>query len=154
MSKDTHLRQTGIEVQAAIDKIIALSLATTTTPGLMSPEDKAKLDSVGIHFNSTDYWNHEVGYVPAAGEIVIYSDYKTIQKDGATINVPGLKIGSGNGYVQDLAFVGEADAESLLAHISDAAAHTTAAEKQFWNNKLNVQDEAEVYEETLVLNRN
>lgn len=153
MSKDTHLRQTGVEVQAAIDKIIALSLATTTTPGLMSVEDKQKLDSIGIHYNTTEYWNNE-RTIPEAGEIIIYSDYKTIVKDGVTVNVPGIKIGSGNAYVQDLAFADEAGSQALLAHISDAAAHTTSAEKQFWNNKLNVKDDAEVIEDTLVLNRN
>lgn len=154
MSKDTHLIQTGAEVQAAINKIIALSVATATTPGIMSAEDKRKLDSIGIHFNSTEYWNNEIGYVPGAGEIIIYSDYKTIQKGGVNINVPGLKVGSGNGYVQDLAFVGEAEAESLLAHISDTAMHTTAAEKLFWNRKLNVNDAQEVSGETLIFNRN
>ena len=148
------LRQTGEEVQAAIDKIIALTLATPSVAGLMSPEDKQKLDSVGIHYNTTEYWDNERGYTPEPGEIIIYSDYKKIERDGVVINVPGLKIGSGNGYVQDLAFVGEADAESLLAHISDTAAHVTSAEKQFWNNKLNVQDSAEVLDGTLILNRN
>ena len=148
------LRQTGEEVQAAIDKIIALTLATTTTAGLMSAEDKQKLDSVGIHYNTTDYWNNAIGYVPENGELIIYSDYKTIQKDGRTIDVPGIKIGSGNGYVQDLAFVGEADSEALLTHISDSAAHTTAAEKLFWSRKLNVEDSQEVSGETLIFNRN
>lgn len=153
MSKDTHLRQPGVEVQAAIDKIIALSLATTTTPGLMSVEDKKKLDSIGIYYNTTDYWNNERS-IPAEGAIIIYSDYKTIEKDGVMVNVPGFKIGSGNAFVQDLAFVDEAQAQDLLAHISDSVAHTTEEEKKFWNNKLNVQDEAEVFEDTLVLNRN
>lgn len=154
MAKDTHLIQTGEEVQAAINKIIALSVATATTPGIMTAEDKRKLDSIGIHFNSTEYWDNDVDYIPGAGEIVIYSDYKTIEKNGVSINVPGIKVGSGNGYVQDLAFVGEADAESLLAHISDTAAHTTAAEKLFWSRKLNVEDSHEVSGETLIFNRN
>lgn len=148
-----QLRQTGAEVQAAIDKIIALTLASSSAPGLMSPEDKEKLDAIGIHFNTTEYWNNE-RTIPQAGEIIIYSDYKSIEKDGVQIPVPGIKIGSGNAYVQDLAFIGEADSEALLSHIADAAAHTTPLEKQFWNNKLNVDDAAEVVNETLVLNRN
>ncbi len=147
------LRQTGAEVQAAIDKIIALTLATYETPGLMSPEEKAKLADIGIQYHTTEYWNNERS-IPAEGEIIIYSDYKTIERDGVSVNVPGIKIGSGNAFVQDLAFVDEAQAQDLLAHVSDTVAHTTEKEKQFWNNKLNVQDEAEVFEGTLVLNRN
>lgn len=154
MARDTHLIQTGEEVQAAINKIIDLTIATQTVPGLMSVEDKVKLDSIGIHFNTTEYWNNQIGYIPGPGELIIYSDYKTVQKDGVSVLVPGLKIGSGNGYVQDLAFEGEAEAEGLLNHISDTAAHTTSAEKLFWNRKLNVEDSQEVSGETLIFNRN
>ena len=154
MGKDTHLIQTGAEVQDAINKIIDLTIATASTPGLMSTDDKVKLDSIGIHFNTTEYWNNQIGYVPESGEIIIYSDYKTIQRDGVSVLVPGLKIGSGNGYVQDLAFVGESEAEGLLNHISDTAMHTTTAEKLFWSRKLNVEDSQEVSGETLIFNRN
>lgn len=41
-----HLEQTGPEVQGALDKIINLSPATEEAPGLMSAEDKAKLDGI------------------------------------------------------------------------------------------------------------
>lgn len=142
------LRQTGAEVQAAIDKIIALGPASASVAGLMTPEDKQKLDSVGIHYDTTAHWNAMVGYIPGAGEIIIYSDYKTVEG----VDIPGIKIGSGNGYVQDLAFIDEADTEALLAHISNTNIHTSAQEKQFWNAKLNVDEEVE--EETLVFNRN
>ena len=147
------LRQTGAEVQAAIDKIIALTLATYDTPGLMSPEEKAKLDDIGIQYHTTEYWNNERS-IPDEGEIIIYSDYKTIERDGVSINVPGIKIGSGNAYVQDLAFIGEAEAKDLLSHVSDAAAHTTEAEKHFWNRKLNIDDNSEVRDGVLIFNRN
>ncbi len=121
-----RLTQTGAEVQALLNKI------------------------VGIYRQTTAYWNAQTGYVPEAGDIIIYSDYKTV--DG--VDVPGIKVGSGNGYVQDLAFLGEADSQALLAHIADSGMHTSAAEKLSWNNKLNVNDEAEVVEEALVFNRN
>ena len=92
--------------------------------------------------------------MPKAGEIIVYTDYKTVTDNGQTVNVPGIKIGSGNGYVQDLAFMGEADAAQLLAHISDTTVHVTAADKTAWNGKLNVDDSNEVVAETLIFNRN
>ena len=42
----------------------------------------------------------------------------------------------------------------LLNHVSDTVAHTTLAEKKFWNNKLNINDNKEVEDETLIFNRN
>jgi len=150
MPRGYQLTQFGSEVQAALDKIIALGPASATVDGIMTKEDKAKLDAIGIHYNTTEYWNAQVGYVPEPGELVIYADHKVV--DG--IAYPGIKVGSGNGFVQDLAFVGQEEADILLAHISNAAAHTTAAEKMFWNRKLNVDDAQEVFGETLVFNRN
>lgn len=122
------------EVQAILDRVVAggaIAQAKTTAE-----------------------WNAAIGFVPAAGELIVYSDYQPVVEDGETRYIPGLKIGSGNAYVQDLAFVGERDAEILMAHIHDAILHTSVAEKAFWDNKLNVTDAQEVVEETLIFNRN
>lgn len=86
--------------------------------------------------------------------MLIYSDYTTIDKDGEIVNVPGIKIGTGNAYVQDLAFVDEYLAKQIADHINNNVLHTNATEKSFWNNKLNVDDNAEVVEEALIFNRN
>lgn len=122
------------EVQAILDRVVAGGAVA-----------KSK---------TTAEWNATSGFIPEAGELIIYSDYQTVEEDGETRYIPGIKIGSGNAYVQDLAFMGERDSEILIAHIHDAIMHTTAAEKAFWNNKLNVNDSSEVVEETLILNRN
>ena len=148
------LIQNGQQVQEAISKIIALGPATRTVAGIMSAEDKAKLDSVGIHYNTTAYWNSKIGYIPAAGELIIYSDFQTAVVDGRVIEIPGIKIGSSNGYVQDLAFLGTDESGALMEHISDTAVHTNPTEKLFWCNKLNVNDAQEVVGESLVFNRN
>lgn len=149
------MNKTGRVVEEAINKILALAPATALQEGTMSPEDKAKLDSMGIHYNTTHYWNCLVGYIPKAGEIIIYSDYKTVDVEGQTKYVPGIKIGTGNAYVQDLAFIlGNEDAEVFFEHIEDAVRHITDEERAYWNNKLNVDDNSEVVEETLVFNRN
>lgn len=99
-------------------------------------------------------WNAAVGYIPAAGEIIIYTDYKSTVIDGVTTFVPGIKIGSGNAYVQDLVFVGEADARSLYDHVTNSDIHTNQFEKYSWDRKLNIDDAQEVVNETLIFNRN
>ena len=115
--------------------------------------DKAKLDSLNIKYGSTEYWNNAKGYVPQKGEIVIYSDYRTEEIEGEIVNIPGIKIGSGNGYVQDLAFIDEDTRQALVDHINDGVRHITAEERLRWNNKLNVTDTEEVVNDTLIFNR-
>lgn len=110
--------------------------------------------SADIFTDTTAGWNAALGYIPPAGAIIVYTDYSTKEVDGQTVNIPGIKIGSGNGYVQDLAFVDEDVRSRLMAHISDNVSHITAAERTAWNNKLNVNDNSEVVNEALVLNRN
>lgn len=112
------------------------------------------LSASGVRYGTTEYWDNQIGYIPPAGTIVIYSDYKTITSGGQTKYVPGIKIGSGNGYVQDLAFADEAATSQLFAHVNDLSIHVTAQEKEFWSKKLNVTDEQEVVGEVLVFNRN
>ena len=148
------INKTGSAVEEAINKIIALGPATDITAGTMSAEDKRKLDSMGIRYNTTHYWNCLIGYIPKAGEIIIYSDYQKIGTGDNVQYIPGIKIGSGNGYVQDLAFINRNDTELIIQHISDNTRHITAAERAYWNNKLNVDDSSEVVDGNLILNRN
>lgn len=148
------LTYTHDEVQALLDKIHDLGPATTTKEGLMTVADKIKLDGLGVYSGTTAYWNSQLGYIPAAGEIIVYTDYQTVEEDGQTKYVPGIKVGSGNGYVQDLAFLNEGDSEALLNHITNTDIHITPQERARWNNKLNVTDASEVVEETLIFNRN
>lgn len=101
------------------------------------------------------------------GEIIIYDDYETktytVEEYGElvtkTVNIPNIKIGTGNAYVQDLAFVDQKTREILMEHINNQEIHTTLQEKLFWNNKINVDDSedilvGELSDETLILNRN
>ena len=76
-----------------------------------------------------------------------------------TVEIPNIKVGTGNAYVQDLAFVDEKTRDILMAHIQDHDMHVTLQEKVFWNNKINIDDAyAQVHHElegeTLVFNRN
>lgn len=117
--------------------------------------------------DTTENWNNAKGFVPMAGEIIIYDDYQTKTwtetEYGETVtktkNIPGIKIGTGNAYVQDLAFVDEDLRDMIMTHINNDNIHTTLEEKLFWNNKINVDDayEAvhdELIDDTLILTRN
>lgn len=106
-----------------------------------------------IKIGTTNYWNNLRGYIPDEGTIIVYTDYGSVEIDGELVNVPAIKIGSGNGYVQDLAFLGQDYMEAFDAHVADMSIHTTAEEKTFWNRKLNVDDAHEVLGESLIFNR-
>lgn len=105
------------------------------------------IKTVEARINTVAYWTRAPLYVPAYGTIIIYSDY-TQNQDGQ--NVPALKIGDGSTYLVDLPFVSDDIRQILSPHVSNLGIHTTASEKQFWNNKLN----CDIINETLIFNRN
>lgn len=117
--------------------------------------------------DTTENWNNARGFIPMPGEVIIYEDYETktytTEEYGETVTktvqIPNIKIGTGNAYVQDLGFVDEKLRDMLMAHIQDHDMHVTLQEKVFWNNKINVDDaeeqvSGELEDETLILNRN
>lgn len=108
--------------------------------------------------DTTANWNAAHGMVPLEGEIIVYNDYKTITKeiDGQlrNVQVPGIKIGDGAAYVQDLPFVDEELRDRIMDHINNPDIHVSLREKLFWNNKLNVNDQAELVDGALIFNRN
>lgn len=117
--------------------------------------------------DTTENWNNARGFIPLPGEVIVYTDYETktyeIEEYGEkvtkTVEIPNIKVGTGNAYVQDLAFVDEKTRDILMAHIQDHDIHVTLQEKVFWNNKINVDDAeeqitGELEDETLILNRN
>ena len=83
---------------------------------------------VSVVCKTTAEWNETVGYIPAVGEIIVYTDYKQVEKEGELVDVPGIKIGNGNAYVQDLMFVGDVaiDIHIIEEHIADTVVHTNA----------------------------
>lgn len=116
--------------------------------------------------DTTAHWDAAVGFIPLAGEVIVYEDYDTrtytVEQNGETITetvlIPNMKIGTGNAYVQDLAFVDESVRNLLLAHINNQEIHVALGDRIFWNNKINVDDtyeqiSGELEDETLVLNR-
>ena len=116
--------------------------------------------------DTTENWNNARGFIPLAGEVIVYTDYETktwtVEEYGEevmkTALIPNIKIGDGNAYVQDLPFVDTNLRDTLMEHINNQDIHVTLQEKLFWNNKINVDDayeqiHEELIEETLILNR-
>lgn len=174
---DFHIEQTGLDVhgEASISpnpptlnaditqeglslsggQYIYPSIDDFITFGKWFKGDKGdKGDNGTARTGTTSFWNSQIGFAPEEGEIIVYTDKSTKTVDGQTVYIPGVKIGTGNAYVQDLAFVADDIADSLLSHINDIVAHVTQADRNKWNNKLNVSDVAEVVGETLTFNRN
>lgn len=122
---------------------------------------------IQIKHDTTENWNNATGFIPLAGEIIVYDDYEvktyTVEEYGEIVekiaNIPNIKIGTGNAYVQDLGFVDEKTRKILMDHINDNDIHVTLQEKLFWNNKVNIDDayaqiHQELEDETLIFNRN
>lgn len=116
--------------------------------------------------DTTENWNKIRGFIPLPGEVIVYEDYETktytVEEYGETVtktvNIPNIKIGTGNAYVQDLAFVDEKTRDMLMEHINNYDIHVTLQEKNFWNNKVNIDDvyeqiHHELEDETLVFTR-
>ena len=124
-----------------------LKVGDGTTPVTDLPFVAGDSSNTGIEYNTTEYWETKRTYIPQAGQIIIYSDKYQIEKDNITYNQPSLKIGDGQAYLVDLPFLDDA----FMNHINNTAIHISAAERNFWNNKINCEDIVEG--ETLKLNR-
>ncbi len=122
---------------------------------------------IKVKHDTTEHWNNARGFIPLQGEIIVYDDYETktytVEEYGEqvtkTVYIPNIKIGNGNAYVQDIAFVNDDLRETLLNHINNMELHTTLQEKLFWNNKVNIDDayeqiHYELEDGTLIFNRN
>ncbi len=98
--------------------------------------------------DTTANWNAARGFVPMLGEIIVYEDRDVV--DG--VNIPGIKIGDGTTYVQDLPFVGSYERDLILLHTTNADIHVTAEDKLRWNHKVTTDDS--LSGENLILTRN
>ena len=84
-------------------------------------------------------------------------DWVKIEYD-KIFTIPGIKIGNGNAYVQDLAFIDTDLRDKIMGHIENQDIHVTLGEKAFWDNKVNIDDShdipyEELEDEILIFNR-
>ena len=112
--------------------------------------------------DTTENWNATRNFIPLKGEVIIYEDYKTLEKENGsetvTVNIPGIKIGNGNIYVQELPFIDDELRDKLMKHIEDQEVHLALGERNFWNSKVDIVDNAdssldEIIDDTLVFTR-
>lgn len=105
--------------------------------------------STNVYLDTTENWNSKITYVPNAGDIIVYTDKDTIVEDETITYVPGIKIGDGNAYLIDIAFVTDALSKKLMEHINNVQIHVSNEDRERWNNKLNLDIDGEA----LVFNR-
>lgn len=122
--------------------------------------EKIQQGSAGILYGTTAYWNSHPDLIPPRGKVVVYSDYAHEEDElGNTINIPNIKIADGLAYLIDQPFVSDDLRQAFNSHIADTNTHIQVGEREFWNNKVNVDDvyeqtHAELQNETLVITRN
>lgn len=145
------------ELEKAVDLLKSFGIVRyDANQNLTDKQKKQVKDNIGITdsgeilINTTDYWDSKLGYIPPAGTIIIYTDKSQI--DGKP--VPGIKVGSGNAYIQDLAFVSEEIENILLNHVDNSNVHVSLEDKSKWNNKVNIDDRiTDVDGETIIFTR-
>lgn len=109
-----------------------LGEATHETAGLMSADDKIKLDEMPesiVISGTAEYWNAHRTYIPDKGVIVIYEDYSV---DNSGNPIPAFKVADGKAYVIDLPF---STINGFEDHIKNNQIHITQAERELWNDK-------------------
>ena len=91
-----------------------------------------------IQMKTTEEWRQDPSLIGQLNTFYIYTDRNTKvdEETGRIINVPGIKVGDGSSYLIDLPFVDDL----FYSHINNLDIHVTLAEKQFWNNKIRIQD--------------
>lgn len=109
-----------------------------------------------IMLGTTAEWQERYNFIAPVGTIMIYTNHGTIEVNNTNISVPAIKIADGSTPCIDLPFVGEDVKQEIMTtvnnHINDNVRHITAAERTFWNNKINCEDTTTSH--NLVLNRN
>lgn len=89
---------------------------------------------------TTADWAANLSYIPADGELCIWTDYAVV--DGQ--NIPAVKFGDGSTYAADLPFLSDDIRAELREHTANQTIHITSAERSTWNSKLNAAISGEV----------
>ena len=133
--------------------------ATNTQVALKQLNDKINIAQSSILFNTKEGWNAQPDLRTQENIIYVYTNAFTYNDGSKDIVIAGIKIGDGNAYLKDKAFVTDKLAydiglinDNFTTHLNDNVRHITSEERSNWNHKANYEDE--VVNETLVLNRN
>lgn len=136
---------------SSADKIAYLRDGVMTDVGAVLDEILGSSASFEIH--TTQEWIEAGGNISQSGVLYIYSDGYELD-DGQYTKIPRIKIGDGLAYISDLPFFDEKLRLDLSSHIDNFDIHVSLAEKRAWWNKLNIDDEQQIIDGALMLNRN
>lgn len=104
----------------------------------------------GMQVKTTAQWRQQIDTIGQLNTFYIYTDRSQKEDDqGNIINYPGIKVGDGSSYLVDLPFVDEI----FYDHTNNMNIHVTSAEKEFWNNKIRIQD-SEIGQQNLIFTIN
>ena len=104
----------------------------------------------GMQVKTTAQWAQQIDTIGQSNTFYIYTDRSQKEDDqGNIINYPGIKVGDGSSYLVDLPFVDEI----FYDHTNNINIHVTSAEKEFWNNKVRIQD-SEIGQQNLIFTTN
>lgn len=109
--------------------------------------DQAIINNVRFQVDTTENWNKKIGFIPKTGEAIVYSDHRSFMRDGELVFVPGLKIGNGSSFLQNLPFTdNQCDTiqSDLEQHKANTNMHTNAYEKSAWNEKVSTSVNGEI----------
>lgn len=106
-----------------------------------------------VYYDTNANWNVQPRLVAEESVIYIYSDAFYVEDEaGNRTPIAGIKIGDGTSYLIDMPFVSEAMSSTIIRHITNDTVHITAAEREFWNNKISSYLDSE-NSELLVLSK-
>ena len=110
------------------------SINSVTLEGALTAED---LGLGRVYYDTKENWDAQRDLVTERGVVYIYSDYTYIEDEaGNRTPVAGIRIGDGTSYLIDMPFISDAAMYLITTHIANSAVHVSAADRQFWNNKV------------------
>lgn len=134
--------------------------AKNTQKALEQLNAKINIAQSSILYNTKAGWDAQPTLRTEANIVYVYTDAFTYNDGEKDIKVAGIKIGDGNAYLIDAAFITDYLAYQIMelnerfqSHLDDDNRHINEGERSKWNNKLNYEL-SEVDDELLILNRN
>lgn len=126
------------------EKFLAAQISAAAVSGRLNVSNRmsgnlsfsGRAADVPIHYGTTEYWNSQPDLVGKKSHIYVYSDYAETEIDGEIVAVPNIKIGDGNAFLIDNPFITASVDDIINMHINDNDVHISAAERDFWNEKV------------------
>jgi hypothetical protein len=107
-----------------------------------------------VYYDTKAAWDRQTTLIAERSVVYIYSDYKILEDEaGNQTEIAGIKIGDGSSYLIDMPFITDAATYMIVTHIADKTMHVTAAEREFWNNKVSAFINPQSGGEELILSK-